>query len=420
MLPVIYKWTFQTDFSKVVLYLMALGLVVYSAWSGWRGAAGPPDPKTGELTLPSQAARQQRAIQFGIFGFGLAAFGLYYALPELPIIGRGKGEGLPIHTYGILVGGGFIAAVTASSWLAQREWPGELGIKRRDQVMDLAFYVFIGAMVGSRVLFTIVNWKDFVAAPSVFGGLVFQGGLIGASLVAYWYCKKNEIDFLRLADIGLPTVSLGSALGRLGCFSAGCCWGRPTHAAWAVHFPGAQKVTNLLGGATDTPSLAWSSMKDDHRWIIESTGEIFHQAVPGAVQISQWVTEHQSTLGIHPTQLYESLLQLGLFVAMISLRPFRRFHGQIAGIWLMLYAIVRSTVELFRGDVERGTLHGALESNGLSWLSEKVPLEAWYNISTSQFGSIALFSLGAFLLIRQFRSFQRSQPRFDATVVASA
>ena len=82
-----------------------------------------------------------------------------------------------LHTYGVLVGGGFIAAVTVSSWLAWREWPGEEGARKRDQVLDLAFYVFIGAMVGSRVLFIIVNWKDYAEHPSrIFdlgGGLVF-------------------------------------------------------------------------------------------------------------------------------------------------------------------------------------------------------------------------------------------------------
>lgn len=419
-MPVIYKWTFATESSRLGAYLLALGLIAYAAWSGWRGAVGAYDPKTKKFGTPTKEQRQQRAIQYGIFGAALAGFGLYYALPQVPLLGTGKGEGLPIHTYGILVGGGFIAAVTVSAWLAGREWPGETGIKRRDQVMDMAFYVFIGAMVGSRVLFTIVNWKEFIASPSVFGGLVFQGGLIGASLTAYWYCKKENIDFLRLADIGLPTVSLGSALGRLGCFSAGCCWGKPTTAAWAVHFPGAGKVTNLLGQHADTPSLAWSSMKDDQRWVLESTGEIFHQAVPGAVRISDWVLQHQHTLGIHPTQLYESALQLMLFVAMLSLRPMRRFHGQVTGIWLMLYAVVRTTVELFRGDTERGTLHGWLQSHDFAWLADKVPLEAWYNISTSQAGSLALFTLGAVVLVRQWRAYRRTEPGFGLTSVASA
>jgi phosphatidylglycerol:prolipoprotein diacylglycerol transferase len=85
------------------------------------------------------------------------------------------------------------------------------------------------------------------------------------------------------------------------------------------------------------------------------------------------------------------------------MRKFRRFHGQIFGMWLMCYAVLRSTVELFRGDVERGTLNGLLNYLGLHSLAQVVPLEAWYNISISQFISICLFSLGSWILVKGFR-----------------
>src|SRR5687768_8896558 len=124
MLPVIYKFLLNTDFSRAVLYIVALGLVVYAAVSGWRGAVGPADPKTGQLTDPSRDDRKRRAVTFGLIGLGLAGLGLYYALPDVPFIGRGKGEGIPIHTYGVLVGSGFIFAVTAAGWISMREWPG--------------------------------------------------------------------------------------------------------------------------------------------------------------------------------------------------------------------------------------------------------------------------------------------------------
>lgn len=415
MMPVLYRFVFDTDFSRVLLYFVAAALVVYAAWSGWTGAAGPVDPKTGKLTEPSKEDRQRRAITFGVVGVGLAFLGLYYALPEVPFFGRGKGEGVPIHTYGVLVGSGFIAAVTVAGWLAVREWPGEEGPKRRDQIFDLAFYVFIGAMVGSRVLFILVNWKDYAAQPAkIFdlgGGLVFYGGLIGASLTAFWYARKNDIHFLRLADIAMPTVSLGQALGRLGCFSAGCCWGDVTHEATklAVHFPGAS-AKNLFGGPAGTASLAYQSQSTDTRYVVEATGEIFHQAAPGAVRISEWVAQHGHTLPVHPTQLYESLGQTVLFVLLLTLRGYRRFHGMIFGVWLICYAVLRSSVELFRGDVERGTLHGLLNYLGATGLADQVPLEAWYNMSTSQFISLCMFSLGAWVLARGFRQVKEQSP----------
>lgn len=418
MLPVIYRFTFTTPAQKALLYLVAFAVVAYAAWSGWRTA-------TNEAGAVSRQTRITRAIVYGLFGLGLTTVGLYFALPELPILGKGKGEGIPIHTYGVLVGSGFITAVTVAAWLAVREWPGELGLKRREQLFDMAFYVFIGAMVGSRVLFIIVNWKDYAAQPSkIFdlgGGLVFYGGLIGASLTAYWYAKKNDIEFLRLADIAMPTVSLGQALGRLGCFSAGCCWGDITgpHAPTAVLFPGSNAM-NLFGTASSTPSLAYASQVEDQRYVLEATGHITrgitHDAAAGSVQIAQWVAKHGHTLPVHPTQLYESLGQTVLFVALLLARNHRRFHGQIFALWLICYAVLRSSVELFRGDVERGTLNGLLNYFGLTSLAQRVPLEAWYNISVSQFISLCLFSLGAWLLASRVSELKR-QPAL--TVVAA-
>jgi phosphatidylglycerol:prolipoprotein diacylglycerol transferase len=124
------------------------------------------------------------------------------------------------------------------------------------------------------------------------------------------------------------------------------------------------------------------------------------------------VAQHGHTLPVHPTQLYESLGQILLFVALLAMRPFRRFHGQIFGMWLMCYAVLRSSVELFRGDVERGTLNGLLNYLQASSLAQKVPLEAWYNISTSQFISICMFTLGATVLFRKARTLA-AQPGVD-------
>ncbi len=418
MLPVIYRFVFETDFSRLMLYLVAAGLVAYAAWNGWRNATGPDD-KNGQPTAPSADERRTRAITYGLVGVALAGFGLYYALPNVPILGRGKGEGIPIHTYGVMIGLGFITATTVISWIAVREWPGKLGLDRRDQMFDLAFYCFVGGIVGSRVLFIMVNWKDYAAHPanmfSLGGGLVFYGGLIGASIASVFFARKNGIQFLRLADLAIPTVSLGQAFGRLGCFSAGCCWGDVTthgKAPFAVEFPGTQAM-NLFGGVGGTPSLAYSSMADgstETRWVVEATGQVFPQAVDGAVRISEWVAQHGHTLPVHPTQLYESFGQIVLFATLMTARRWRRFHGQIFAIWLMCYAVLRTSVELFRGDLERGTIHGLVPS---------IPSGAWYNISTSQFISIVMFSFGAWLLVTNFRAI-KAQPPVDLSALTTA
>lgn len=409
MLPVLYKFTFNDPLQQGMLYATAVLLVLYMARNGWAGAEREDE-------------RVQRAVMYGLFGAGLAAVGLYYALPEVVLWGKGRGEGIPIHTYGVLVGSGFISAVTVAAWGAEREWPGEEGRKKRDMVFDMAFYLFVAGIVGSRVLFIIVNWKDYADRPasmlSLSGGLVFYGGLIAASATAYWYTTKHGMNFLRFADIGMPTVSLGQMLGRMGCFSAGCCWGdiaKPEF-GFGVQFPGAM-VKNIFGQAADTPSLAYQSQSVDKRWVVEATGQIFHEAVPGSVRISEWVAQHGHTFPVHPTQLYESFGQLVMFAGLMTLRRYKRFHGQIFAIWLMAYAVLRSTVELFRGDVERGTLNGLLNSMRMDGLARAVPLEAWYNISTSQFISLCMFALGATLIVTKLKVL-RATPQVDLNAVA--
>jgi len=408
MLTILYQLDADTPIKTVVIYLLALGVVIYAAWAGWRSAHGPLNPKTGEFGAPSRRDGTNRMLIYGAVGAAIALVGLHYVLPARLFLGA-KGTGIPLHTYGLLLAGGFVSAVWLAALLAEREWLGEEGQRKREQILDLSFWVLLAGWGGSHLLFMIVNWKDYLANPNKIletGGLVFYGGLIGAAVAAFVYSRKHQMDFLRLADVAIPTVSLGQCLGRLGCFSAGCCWGDVARQGmrWGVHFPGGSVAKNLFGQITGTPALAYDAQVTDTRWVVEATGQVFPQAVPGAVRISDWVTQHGHTLLLHPTQLYESLGQFCLLVALLVMRRYRRFHGQILGMWLMLYAILRTTVELFRGDIERGTLNGLLHDLNLTALAQKVPLEAWYNISISQFISLCMFTLGALILYRRGRS----------------
>jgi phosphatidylglycerol:prolipoprotein diacylglycerol transferase len=276
-------------------------------------------------------------------------------------------------------------------------------------------------LVGGRVVLTVLLGGGFNVVEMLGGGLVFQGGLIGAVLASIWYCIRNEIEFLRLADLASPTVSLGAAFGRLGCFSAGCCWGKPAgpHALASVHFPGANSTQTVIGSHSDTASLAWQSMSTDSRYFLEKTGEVFAQMVPDAVQISSWVKGHDHTFAIHPVQLYDSFAQLAFFALTLTLRRWRRFHGQIFGIWLMGYSVIRSSVELFRGDSERGTLNGKLREWGMDALAALFPAQAWYNISTGQFVSMLMFALGAYILVSGFRGLA-NEPKVDIASLTTA
>jgi len=245
---------------------------------------------------------------------------------------------LPLHTYGLLIATAFVVGI----WLAQRE--GRRHGQDPERIADVSFWILVAALVGSRVFFIAVNWNDYFGdnawtttavgrIPRLLalweGGLVFYGGFIGAALTAWWYLRRHGMAFLPFADTLIPSVAFGHFLGRLGCFAAGCCWGRTCdpHLAWGARFP--------------PESLAYQS---------------FSARPDGARFLAP---DHLHTLALHPTQLYESLGELALFALLVLVvRPHKRFHGQALATWLMAYAVLRSVVEAFRGDVERGVYAG--------------------------------------------------------------
>jgi phosphatidylglycerol---prolipoprotein diacylglyceryl transferase len=245
---------------------------------------------------------------------------------------------IPVHGYGVLIAAGFVAAVHVAQREARRRGqdPERLG--------DLAFFLLLAALVGSRLYFIGVNWRDYTGEhawlafhglhiPRVLalweGGLVFYGGFIAAALTAAWYMRRHRMPFLAHADTLIPGVALGHFFGRLGCFAAGCCWGAPSHAhlPWLTRFP--------------PVSLAYQTFA----------------ARPNAAELI--VAGGGSTVPVHPTQLYEAFGELALFALLVlALRPRKRFDGQLLASWLMAYAVLRTVVELFRGDVERGLVAG--------------------------------------------------------------
>lgn len=207
---------------------------------------------------------------------------------------------ITIYSYGFFLAIGFILAIFYSTREAKRA-----GVDPQ-KISDLAFYLIIAALVGSRLLFIITEPHDFIENPlEVFkiwkGGLVFYGGFIGALITGIWYVKKHGMPIWKTSDIIAPGIALGQSLGRIGCFSAGCCYGKETTVPWAVTF-------------TDINSLA-------------------RLGVP-----------------LHPTQLYEAALDFCIFLFLISFRRRKTFDGQLIWLYTLLYAVARFIVELFRGD----------------------------------------------------------------------
>jgi phosphatidylglycerol:prolipoprotein diacylglycerol transferase len=205
-----------------------------------------------------------------------------------------------IHWYGVMVALGFLAGL----WTASRRGMHS-GISG-ERVTDLGPWIIVGAILGARILYVISYWREqFAGKPfyEVFmiqhGGLVFYGGLIGAILAGVIYCRTRKLPLWKTADVLAPSIALGQVFGRIGCLLNGCCYGRVCNLPWAIHFP---------------PP---------------------HETYPK---------------GVHPTEIYESLLNLCLYGALAWLYRRKKYDGQIFAVYLVSYALIRSFVELFRGD----------------------------------------------------------------------
>ena len=225
----------------------------------------------------------------------------------------------PINTYGVLLALAFLAALLVAARLAARD-----GLPR-ERVYDLGLWMLLAALVGSKVLLLFVE-PEYRAAPLrllsldfLRSGGVFYGGFLGAVTVGYFLVRRYRLPWWRTADAFAPGIALGQAIGRQGCFAAGCCWGKPTSLPWGVQF-------TELGH--------------------EITG------VPLGVHL-------------HPTQLYESFAALIFFALLVWLHRRRRFEGQVILTYAVLYALTRFVIEFFRDD-PRGDVLGLTTLTGLS------------------------------------------------------
>lgn len=236
--------------------------------------------------------------------------------PELIRIGS-----FAIPTYGVLLASGFLAALALVRGRAPR-----FGLEA-DATTDVSIWVLIAALVGSKVLLVVVegerlfsSWGAFVELMRSAG--VFYGGLIGGGLAAVWLLRSRKIPFFAFADAAAPAVALGQAIGRLGCFSAGCCWGRECHAPWAVTFTDPRAHENV--------------------------------GVPLGIPL-------------HPTQLYETIgtLVLAALIVLSDRRRPSRPAGRSFALYLTGYAALRFLIEAYRGDPRGSVLSGALSTSQL-------------------------------------------------------
>lgn len=150
-------------------------------------------------------------------------------------------QGLPIRGYGVMLFLGVISGVALAAYRAQREgYDPEL-------IYSLAFWMCLCGILGARLFYVVEYWRDFqraglsetLAAIVNFtrGGLVVYGAVVGAGLAAVVFFLRHKLPVLALADLIAPSLTLGLALGRIGCFLNGCCYGGPCQLPWSVAFP---------------------------------------------------------------------------------------------------------------------------------------------------------------------------------------
>ena len=207
---------------------------------------------------------------------------------------------ITLYSYGFFIA----AAILLGLGLSMRE--ARLKNLNHKLLPDLGFYLILGALAGSRLLYVLLNPAYFLEHPLQMlqfwkGGLVFVGGAIAAGLIAWFYLSRKQEPFRKWLDVFAPGIAAGQALGRIGCFMAGCCYGKQCALPWSVTFKNPDSLAPL----------------------------------------------HSP---LHPTQLYHSLSGVMLFILLITARKKIRHPGQLFALFLMLYALFRFVIEFFRGD----------------------------------------------------------------------
>ena len=214
--------------------------------------------------------------------------------------------GFPVYTYGVLLAAAYLLGLQLALVRARAR-----GLDP-NRVMDLGIWVIVSGLIGAKLLLLVVEWDTYGRDLSelftlVRSGGVFYGGLIAAVIVAVVYLWRHRMPIWSVTDAFAPGIALGHVVGRMGCFFAGCCFGRPADVPWAVTFRSEYAAQNI-GTPINVP--------------------------------------------LHPTQLYEAgaeLLILGLLL--MTERRGRLFPGRTFWLYMLLYGVSRFVIEFYRGDV---------------------------------------------------------------------
>ena len=251
-------------------------------------------------------------------------------IPSLPFLGE-VGP-LTVYTYGVLLAAAYLLGLQLAIVRGRAR-----GLDQA-RVLDLGIYIIISALVGAKLLLFVTDFRSFINNPGSLldlarSGGVFYGGLILAVVVALWYIRRVGLPLWTTCDVFAPGIALGHVVGRFGCFFAGCCYGTPTSVPWAVTFTDTFAAANV-GTPLNIP--------------------------------------------LHPTQLYEAGAEALILILLLSTESRgKRYPGRTFWLYMLLYAISRYVIEMFRSD-PRGTV---------------------LMFSTSQFISLLLAPLAVVMLV---------------------
>ena len=204
---------------------------------------------------------------------------------------------LTVHGYGLMIGIGVLCCIFTGMKRAKKNGLSE------DAVIDIAIWGLLAGFLGAKLLYVIVEWKRFLADPlSVLGseGFVVYGGIIACVLAAIIYCKRKKLVFLEYFDLCSASIALAQGFGRIGCFLAGCCYGRETTSSLGVVFP--------------EGSLAPAGVK------------------------------------VLPTQLFSSAGDFGIMFVLLWHYHHRKKVGDTGFLYMLLYGIGRFGIEFLRND----------------------------------------------------------------------
>lgn len=315
--------------------------------------------------------------------------------------------GVPVRGYGVMVLCGSILGVL-------------MALRRAEQVnlaaehiVGLAVGLFVSGVFGARLFYVIEYWDSRIKQPDAWGtlkealkftegGLVVYGAFFGAVAWFLWYVRRHKLPLLALADLVAPSLLAGLALGRIGCFLNGCCYGGESTAAWAVTFPrmsaqeslspvyadqaAAGRFYGLRLSTDDSSAAAGGAVKLDKvdadsaaaragaksgdriakingraiRSLDDAQSEIF-EAFRGGAKLELGVADGRTisiaaveppprSRPVHPAQLY-SAIDAGLLAWFLwAYYPFRRREGEVVALMLTLHPISRFLLEIIRVD----------------------------------------------------------------------